>query len=132
MAEAKVDKAPLHYGGEMIDRSVTITLSPDQAVVLSDWLDRVIGTKRFDSLIYEDPAVWSPPYQLHGTLETTLPEIFAADYNTRLDAARRRLLPTLGELSHAPSRRPVPLGPAGHAALSPTAAVAPSSAWHDR
>jgi hypothetical protein len=66
----------------MIDRDVTITLSPDQAIVLSNWLHRVIGTERFDSFIDEDPAVWSPLYQLHGTLETTLPEIFAADYNT--------------------------------------------------
>lgn len=132
MTEAKVDKASLRYGGEMIDRGVTITLSPDQAVVLSDWLDRVIGTERFDSFIHEDPAVWSPLYQLAGTLETTLPEIFAADYNIRLDAARRRLLPTLGSsamhLRAGPSR-------SGRWDMRPyhrPTAVAPSTAWHGR
>ena len=95
----------LHYGGEMIDRGVTVMLNADQAIVLSDWLDRVIGTERFDSFIDEDAAVWSPLYQLHGALETTLPEIFAADYTDRLDAARRRLLPTLTGRRHPPSRR---------------------------
>ena len=110
----------------MIDRSVTITLNPDQAIVLSDWLDRVIGTERFDSFVREDPAVWSPLYQMHGTLETTLPEIFAVDYDARLNAARRRLLPTVGALGHQRSRRPVPPTTAGHTAPHRPTAMAPS------
>ena len=54
----------------MIDHGVTVTLNADQAIVLSDWLYRVIGTERFDSFIDGDTAIWSPLYQLHGALET--------------------------------------------------------------
>ncbi len=71
---------------------VTVTFSQEQALVLSDWLDRMLGTQRFDALVDEDPAVWSPVYKLAGTLETTLPEIFAGDYGDRLNQARRELL----------------------------------------
>jgi len=117
----------LHYGGEMIDRGVTVMLNADQAIVLSDWLDRVIGTERFDSFIDEDAAVWSPLYQLHGALETTLPEIFAADYSDRLDAARRRLLPTLTGRRHPPSRRAA-VDAAGSMTASPTLRPPPGAA----
>ena len=71
---------------------VTVTFSREQALVLSDWLDRMLGTQRFDALVDDDPAVWSPVYKLAGTLETTLPEIFAGDYGDRLNQARRELL----------------------------------------
>ncbi|MGN9807298.1 hypothetical protein [Micromonospora sp. L32] len=67
-----------------------IELSHDQALVLSDWLDRVIGTEGFDRLV-DDPAVWSALYSISGPLETSLPELFMPDYKARLEAARERL-----------------------------------------
>ncbi|GAA3423078.1 hypothetical protein GCM10018953_02610 [Streptosporangium nondiastaticum] len=81
----------------MVDREFTIELTQDQALVLSDWLDRVIGTAEFDDLVGEDRAVWSPLHLIAGTLETSLVEVFMPDYSGRLDAARERLLHTLGE-----------------------------------
>ncbi|MEU8344793.1 hypothetical protein AB0C74_24090 [Spirillospora sp. NPDC048832] len=66
-------------------------LSADQALVLSDWLQRVQMTDL--SRIVDDPAVWSPFHKIAGTLDKTLPWIFAPDYAERLAAARDRLLP---------------------------------------
>ncbi|WP_290863273.1 hypothetical protein [Hamadaea sp.] len=83
---------------------LTVTFSHDQALVLSDWLYRVIGSPAFDSFVADDPSVWSSLYQLDGALETTVPEIFAADYGERLGAARRRLL----DGPSRPIRRPRP------------------------
>ncbi|MEW2384505.1 hypothetical protein AB0873_20775 [Micromonospora sp. NPDC047707] len=67
-----------------------IKLSHDQALVLSDWLDRVIGTEAFDRLV-DDPAIWAALYSISGPLETSLPELFMQDYKARLEAARERL-----------------------------------------
>jgi hypothetical protein len=77
---------------------VVIALTRDQALVLSDWLFRNMGTERLDSLIDEDRAVWSPIYAISGTLETSLAEVFAADYGQRLARARSRLVATLGDV----------------------------------
>ncbi|OPG12325.1 hypothetical protein [Microbispora sp. GKU 823] len=85
----------------MAEREFTINLTQDQALVLSDWLDRVIGTAEFDDLVGEDRAVWSPIHLIAGTLETSLVEVFMPDYSGRLDAARKRLLQTLGELGRS-------------------------------
>jgi len=87
----------------MADDDLTITFTRDQAIVLSDWLYRMLGTQRFDGLVNEDRAVWSPIYTINGALETTLPEVFATDYAERLAAARERLLDSLGEIG-----RPLP------------------------
>lgn len=67
---------------------MTLERSLDQALVLSDWLHRVMGTAVFDGLVNEDRAVWSPLYQIAGTLETSLVEVFAPDYRTRLDGRK--------------------------------------------
>ena len=75
----------------------TINLSHDQALVLSHWLDEVMGTREFDTIVNRDRAVWSPLHHIAGTLETTIPEIFAPDYTRRLEAARERLRATLGD-----------------------------------
>lgn len=75
----------------------TIKLTHDQALVLSDWLDQVIGTQRFDAIVDEDIAVWSALHRISGTLETSLAEIFMPDYTARLDGARARLLADLGD-----------------------------------
>ncbi|MGW4499151.1 hypothetical protein ACWENR_11115 [Micromonospora sp. NPDC004336] len=75
----------------------TIRLTHDQALVLSDWLDKVIGTERFDVIVDEDIAVWSALHRIGGTLDKSLVEIFMPDYTARLDAARMRLLADLGD-----------------------------------
>ena len=42
--------------------------------------------------------MWSPLYRICGSLQSSLTEIFMPDYGARLDAARERLLDTLGEV----------------------------------
>jgi hypothetical protein len=59
----------------VIDGQVGVTFDHDQALVLSEWLDQLIGTERFDALVNEDPAVWAALHRLAGALETTLPDI---------------------------------------------------------
>ncbi|NDU71731.1 hypothetical protein GWI34_03690 [Actinomadura sp. DSM 109109] len=39
------------------------------------------------------PAVWGPLHRIVGTLDKTLPWIFAPDHAERLAAARARLIP---------------------------------------
>jgi hypothetical protein len=80
------------------DGDFTIKLTGDQALVLSDWLYRVLGTAAFADVVNQDRAVWSPLYRISGSLESSLPEVFMPDYVARLDAARNRLLDTLGEI----------------------------------
>ncbi|MEU7022524.1 hypothetical protein ABZ990_17945 [Streptomyces sp. NPDC046203] len=70
---------------------IIVKLTPDEALVLSDWLERVQMTD-LDRLV-DDSAVWAPLHRIAGTLDKSLPEIFAADYVERLEAARRRLRP---------------------------------------
>ncbi|GAA1268078.1 hypothetical protein Psi02_09980 [Planotetraspora silvatica] len=82
----------------MAEGDFTITLTRDQALVLSDWLYRVIGTAELDSLVGQDRAVWSPLHLIAGALETSLAEVFISDYGNRMSTARERLLDTLGEV----------------------------------
>jgi hypothetical protein len=81
----------------MAEDDVTIRLTRDQALVLSDWLSRMIGSAEFDRLADQDRAVWSPLYDMDCVLEASLEEVLAPNYSTRLDAARQRLLDTLGQ-----------------------------------
>ena len=74
----------------------TIKLTGDQALVLSDWLDRMMGAPEFDSLVNKDRA--SPLHAIAGTLDKSLVEIFMPDYAIRLDSARERLLDSLGDI----------------------------------
>ncbi|MDX3077740.1 hypothetical protein [Streptomyces sp. MI02-7b] len=74
----------------MAEDSVTITLTGDQALVLSDWLERMKGSAAFDSLV-GDRAVWSALHRISGTLDKSLVTIFAPDYAERLQAARQRI-----------------------------------------
>jgi hypothetical protein len=62
------------------DESVTISLTPDQALVLSDWLYEVMMRSDRLSSIVTDRSVWSPLYTISGTLDKALPELFAPDY----------------------------------------------------
>ncbi|MEU5417837.1 hypothetical protein [Streptomyces sp. NPDC020667] len=68
---------------------VVIGLSHDEALVLSDWLERLQMTDL--SRMVDDPAVWAPIHRIAGTLDKALPGLFAADYDERLAAARERL-----------------------------------------
>jgi hypothetical protein len=88
----------------MSQDDVTIRLTRDQALVLSDWLYRMVGSTEFDDLVDRERAVWSQLYQIAGALETKLVEIFKPNYAIRLDEARERLLDTLGEVERPPPR----------------------------
>ncbi|MFJ9560206.1 hypothetical protein ACIRQQ_09215 [Streptomyces fuscichromogenes] len=79
----------------MENPEVVIRLSPDEALVLSDWLERVQMTDL--SRLVDDTAVWAPLHRIAGTLDKSLPGIFAADYAERLEAARSRLRPALDD-----------------------------------
>ncbi|GAB2573337.1 hypothetical protein [Kribbella endophytica] len=73
-----------------------VELSEDEALVLSDWLDRVIAREDFARLV-DDRAVWSPLLTISGKLETQLPMIFSSSYGEQLNAARTRLLVEVGD-----------------------------------
>ncbi|MGN9920231.1 hypothetical protein [Micromonospora palomenae] len=84
----------------MVDHEVTIRLSHDQALVLSDWLGRVEATEAFVRVV-DDRAVWSALLTISGTLDKALPGLFAPGYRERLQAARDRLLDQLGDFGQA-------------------------------
>ncbi|MFI0807401.1 hypothetical protein [Streptomyces echinatus] len=73
-----------------------IELTDDQALVLSDWMSRVMHRAEFSAIV-DDRAVWSALLKINGTLETQLSSIFDSSYSDQLAAARRRLISDLGE-----------------------------------
>ncbi|WP_328415214.1 hypothetical protein OG470_22635 [Micromonospora sp. NBC_00389] len=73
-------------GGEVV-----LKLSHDQALVLSDWLDRMESSRTFAQVV-DDRAVWSALHTISGTLDKSLVGIFSPDYVQLLEAARQRLL----------------------------------------
>ncbi|MER6022805.1 hypothetical protein [Streptomyces anulatus] len=75
----------------MSDSQVTIKLTRDEALVLSHWLERLQMTDL--SRVVDDSAVWAPIHRIAGTLDKALHELFAPDYDQRLEAARQRLQP---------------------------------------
>ncbi|MEU7116142.1 hypothetical protein [Streptomyces sp. NPDC046182] len=75
----------------MKNTEIVIKLTPDEALVLSDWLEQVQMTDL--SQLVDDAAVWAPLHRIAGTLDKSLPGLFADDYAERLEAARRRLRP---------------------------------------
>ncbi|SFF03548.1 hypothetical protein [Streptomyces mirabilis] len=77
-----------------------IELTDDQALVLSDWLDRVMHRKDFSAIV-DDRAVWSALFRISGALETQLSSIFDPSYSDQLAAARQRLIGQLGEFGEA-------------------------------
>lgn len=97
--------AHAQYPSRVSEDGLTITLTRDQALVLSDWLDRQMGTPAFDNFVNAERAVWSPLYRIAGTLETSLVEVFMPEYSDRLHAARERLLDSLGEIGRPPAER---------------------------
>ncbi|MDH6700148.1 hypothetical protein ABZ682_17735 [Streptomyces griseoviridis] len=79
----------------MENPEIIIKLTSDEALVLSDWLEQVQMTDL--SRLVDDAAVWAPLHRIAGTLDKSLSGIFAADYAERLEAARSRLRPDLGD-----------------------------------
>jgi hypothetical protein len=75
---------------------VNIELTNDQALVLSDWMNRVMHREDFSELV-DDRAVWSALFRISGSLETQLSSIFDSSYSEQLAAARQRLIGELGE-----------------------------------
>ncbi|MFE2812722.1 hypothetical protein ACFXGG_20100 [Streptomyces nigra] len=81
----------------MKNTEIIIKLTSDEALVLSDRLERVQMTDL--SRLVDDEAVRAPMHRLARTLDKSLTGIFAADYGERLDAARRRLRPASDDLA---------------------------------
>ncbi|MEU1556983.1 hypothetical protein ABZ517_30395 [Streptomyces scabiei] len=79
----------------MENPEIIIKLTSDETLVLSDWLEQLQMTDL--SRLVGDAAVWAPLHRISGALDKSLPEIFAADYAERLEAARRRLRPDLDD-----------------------------------
>lgn len=75
---------------------VKIELTDDQALVLFDWMSRVMHRTEFSAIV-DDRAVWSALFKINGTLETQLSSIFDSSYADQLTAARQRLISELGE-----------------------------------
>ncbi|MEU0009431.1 hypothetical protein ABZ079_35740 [Streptomyces sp. NPDC006314] len=79
----------------MENPEIIIKLTPDEALLLSDWLEQVQMTDL--SRLVGDAAVWAPLHRIAGTLDKSLPGICAADYAERMKAARSRLRPALDD-----------------------------------
>lgn len=73
------------------DRTVELRLTPDQALVLFEWLHRLEDDDALDELPGllrgERAALWA----LSGALERTLAEPFKPEYRRLVDEARDRL-----------------------------------------
>ncbi|WP_329449558.1 hypothetical protein OG894_00825 [Streptomyces sp. NBC_01724] len=67
----------------MENTEIIIKLTPDEALVLSDWLEKVQMTDL--SRLVVDEAVWAPIHRLAGTLDKSL---------TRADAGTPRTAST--------------------------------------
>ncbi|MFF7705008.1 hypothetical protein [Streptomyces lydicus] len=80
--------------------AMKIELTSDQALVLSDWLHRVMHKEDFSNVV-DDRAVWSALLRISGNLETGLPQIFDSAYSEQLEAARTRLIAELGDFGQA-------------------------------
>lgn len=86
-----------------------ITLTDDQALVLSDWMSRVLHREDFAALV-DDRAVWSALLKINGSLETQSSVIFDPTYGDQLEAARERLIAQLGDFGDPSAPRLGPMG----------------------
>ncbi|MFI9645521.1 hypothetical protein ACIHAA_04390 [Streptomyces sp. NPDC052040] len=75
---------------------MNIELTNYQALVLSEWMNRIMHREDFSALV-DDRAVWSALFRISGSLETQLSSIFDSSYSEQLAAARQRLIDELGE-----------------------------------
>ncbi|WP_308295106.1 hypothetical protein [Streptomyces sp. NK08204] len=76
----------------MEEPEITIKLARDETTSLSDWRERLQMTDLSSTV--DDPAAWAPIHRIAGQLDKVLPALFFADYDVRLEEARRRLRPT--------------------------------------
>lgn len=75
---------------------LSVTLDRDQALVLSDWLDRRMHQPEFAAIV-DDRAVWSALWRISGSLDVQLREIFDIRYGEMLDRAREHLIAEMGD-----------------------------------
>ena len=72
---------------------VTVRLSHDEALVLSDLLHRWEETNSLNELsIFEDKAERVVLWDLCASFDPTIDEVFRDDYSARLSQARRAIL----------------------------------------
>ncbi|MDJ1137353.1 hypothetical protein [Streptomyces iconiensis] len=82
----------LEESGTVNEPRITISLTPDEALVLSDWLERLQISELGDAV--DDPAVWAPLHRVAGTLDKALPALLARSPGSEaehLAAAQARL-----------------------------------------
>lgn len=75
---------------------MNIALTDDQALVLSDWLERVMHRPDFVAVV-DDRAAWSPLLAISRSLDKQLTTIFDPAYVEKLEMARARLMDELGD-----------------------------------
>jgi hypothetical protein len=80
----------------MAEDQVGVTLTHDEALVLSDWLYRRMHTPAFAAAV-DDRAVWPALWRIFGTLNGALVEIFDPTYHELLAHARERLIGGMGD-----------------------------------
>jgi hypothetical protein len=77
----------------MTDRPVLLSLSHDEALVLHEWLARVVDDENADGIaetLEDDAEVWALN-AVYVLLEAALTEPFEPGFDKRLKAARKRL-----------------------------------------
>ncbi len=74
--------------------SYTVTLTADEALVLDALLDQVGGP---GAIQLKDMADVGALWALNAAIEKQLPNLFAADYQERLEDARTRLREKVGK-----------------------------------
>lgn len=72
---------------------IEIRLTVDEALVLSDWLERLQMTDLSRIVDEDDRALWAPIHRIAAKLDKSLPGIFASNYTELLEAAKERLRP---------------------------------------
>ena len=72
---------------------VEIHLSYDEALVLSDVLDRWYRDEVRQTFPAADPAEFRVLDDLRASFEPVIDEVFASDYTRVVEAARRRISP---------------------------------------
>ena len=72
----------------MAQREVTVHLSPDEALVLFEWVSRFNKTR---TPVFEDQAEERVLWDLESRLESALVEPFRKDYAEALASARGRV-----------------------------------------
>ncbi len=71
-----------------LDRSVALTLSYDEAVVLFELLQRWETDGTLEALVFEDQAEQRVLWDLSASLEPMMDEVFSQDFGERLEQAR--------------------------------------------